>query len=245
MDPIIAFFAAAVGYLSGSISFARLIARLVAPQADISRIEQPMPDSDEVFVSDSVSATAVRMHLGPGYGCLTAILDMLKVTVPTLLFRLWFPESPYYLIVAAFGVVGHDWPLYHRFIGGRGESPILGGLIVIDWAGVLVTNLIGWPLGVLSGNLLVLRWAWLVLMIPWLWFRTQDLAYVAYMVTVNILYWLTMAPELKQYFQIRDKGEEPSQEELAHLLGMGSSLGRIIDRYSLSALLAGRKPDAR
>jgi glycerol-3-phosphate acyltransferase PlsY len=227
---------ASIGYLFGSISFARIIARLVEPQTDISVIEEPVPHSDEVFVSDSVSATAVRMHIGARYGCLTAILDMLKVAVPTLVFKLWQPDMPYFLFAAAFGVAGHDWPIFHRFKGGRGESPILGGLVIIDWVGIVVTTLFGWPIGILSGNLLVLRWAWLLLLIPWFWFRTQDPYHLAYIVSVNAMYWLAMRPELKQYFELRDKGVEPSSEELAGLLGMGGRLGRIIDSYSLAAL---------
>jgi glycerol-3-phosphate acyltransferase PlsY len=209
----------------------------VEPQADISLIEAPIPNSDEVFVSDAVSATAVRMHVGARYGCLTAILDMLKVTVPTLLFRLWQPDTPYFLVVAVFGLVGHDWPLFFRFKGGRGESPILGGLIVIDWVGAVVTNLVGWPIGILSGELLVLRWAWLLLLIPWFWVRTQDPAYLAYIVSINAIYWYAMRPELKQYFELHGKGVDPSSEELAEMWGMGGRVGRAIDRYSLAALL--------
>ena len=237
MDLAIAVLAALIGYLFGSISFARVIARLVEPQADISLIEAPIPHSDEVFVSDAVSATAVRMHVGARYGCFTAILDMLKVTVPTLLFKLWQPDAPYFLVVAVFGLVGHDWPVFFRFKGGRGESPILGGLIVIDWVGAVVTNLAGWPIGILSGNLLVLRWAWLLLLIPWFWIRTHDPAYLAYIVSVNAIFWLAMRPELRQYFELLGKGVDPSSEELAEMWGMGGRFGRLIDRYGLAALI--------
>ena len=38
MDPIIAVIAAAAGYVLGSISFARIVARVVAPQLDLSLI---------------------------------------------------------------------------------------------------------------------------------------------------------------------------------------------------------------
>ncbi len=80
----IALLAAAVGYLLGSISWARIITGLVAPGTDISMIREPVPHTDEVFESDLVSATTVRIHVGTRYGCLTAILDMLKVALPTL-----------------------------------------------------------------------------------------------------------------------------------------------------------------
>jgi glycerol-3-phosphate acyltransferase PlsY len=237
MDLPFAVLAALTGYLLGSISFARVIARLVEPQTDISLIEVPFPNSDEVFVSDTVSATAVRVHVGARYGCFTAILDMLKVAVPTLVFRLWHPDTPYFLIVAVFGLVGHDWPVFFGFKGGRGESPILGGLIVIDWVGAVATNLVGWPIGILSGNLLIMRWAWLLLLIPWFWIRTQDLAYLAYILSINAIYWYAIRPELKQYFGLHGKGVDPSSEELAEMWGMGGRLGRLIDRYSLAALI--------
>lgn len=47
-----------------------------------------------------------------------------------------------------------------------------------------------------------------------------------------------MRPELGQYFQYRKKGINPSQEDLTDFLGMGKGLGRIMDRFSLSALFA-------
>ena len=229
--------AAAVGYLCGSISNGRMIARIFAPGADISRIKYDIPDTDLVFTSDSVSGTAVRMHVGARFGALTALLDMLKVAIPTLAFKIWKPDAPYFLVVAAFGLVGHDWPLYHRFQGGRGESPIYGALIVIDWFGVLVTNVLGWLIGFVARNILVLRWAAMILWIPWFWFTTRDWAYVGYVVFANLVYWYTMYPELKQYPELRKAGLDASQEELAEFLGMGTSLGRFLDTYSWRGFL--------
>jgi glycerol-3-phosphate acyltransferase PlsY len=235
MDMQILLLAALVGYLCGSISFARIIARAVAPEADISKITEPIPHSAEMFESDSVSATAVRVHVGTRYGCLTALLDMAKVALPTLAFKLWMPEIPYYLMVAAMGIVGHDWPIYHRFKGGRGESPIVGGVLVIDWLGLVVTSVAGAVLGLAIGSMLVLRWAGLVLLIPWMWWRFGAWPYPAYMLFVNVIYWSSMLPELRQYFKLKD-AEAPTEEELGGFLAMGESLGRFMDRYSLPAL---------
>jgi glycerol-3-phosphate acyltransferase PlsY len=203
MNIMIAVISAVGGYLSGSISFGRTIARIVDPKADISVIKHNVPGTDEIFESDSVSATAVRVHVGTKYGCLTAILDMLKVAIPVIILRLLFPDEPYYfLIAAAAGHVGHAWPLYHKFKGGRGESPIYGALLVIDPLGVLVANVTGMVLGLIIGNLLLFRWAGLVLMIPWFWIRTQSWYYVSYIVFVNAVYWITMWPELSHTLNI-------------------------------------------
>jgi hypothetical protein len=47
-----------------------------------------------------------------------------------------------------------------------------------------------------------------------------------------------MRPELWQYFEYTKKCINPSQEDLADFLGMGEGLGRIMDRFSLTALFA-------
>ena len=237
MEILYVILAAASGYLIGSISNGRILTRLTAPGTDISKIEYTIPRTTEVFRSDSISASAVRMHVGTKQGVLTALLDMLKVGLPTLAFKLWYPEEPYFLIVAAFGLIGHDWPIYHHFRGGRGESPIYGGLIVIDWFGALAMNILGMALGFAIGHLLILRWAGLVLLIPWLWFTTGSYPHLAYIVFVNIIYWYTMSPELRQYFELEKKGVDPSQEEIAEFLGMGMGLGRALDRFGLIGLL--------
>lgn len=226
-----------IGYLCGSISSARLIAARVAPQADLTRVEEAVPNSDQVFVISSVSATAVRVHAGNRYGCLTAILDMLKVAIPTLVLRLLYPEMPYYLIAAGFGLVGHDYPLYSGFKGGRGESASIGGLLVIAPLGLVVTNLAGVLLGWITGQLLVMRWAFFVLLIPWMWFTTQDIWHLAYILLVNLIYWTSMIPELRQYFELLKTDVNPSQEEIDTFMGMGGRLGRFMDHYSLPALI--------
>ncbi len=124
MDPLIAFFAGATGYVIGSISFARLMVARLAQTPDVSKIEHQVSGSSEVFQSNSISATAVRFQLGDRYGCLTAVLDILKALLPTLAFKLWQPGEPYYLITATMMIVGHNYPIFYGFRGGRGLATI-------------------------------------------------------------------------------------------------------------------------
>lgn len=237
MNPWMAVIAGLIGYLFGSISSARLVTGRVAPGTNISRVEEPIPNSDQKFIMESVSATNVRVQVGTRYGCLTAILDMLKVALPTLALRLLFPDQPYYLIAAAMGLLGHDYPIYYRFKGGRGESASYGGLLVIDPLGVVVTNIGGVFLGWLTGQLLVFRWAAFILFIPWMWFTTHDPWHLAYILFVNLVYWTSMRPELSQFFALLKTGSNPTQEEIDTFLGMGGKLGRLMDRYSLPGLI--------
>jgi len=207
MDPVIAFGAALIGYLLGSISFARVINRWVAPQVDVTQTELTAEGTDQKVQLTAVSGTAVSVHLGPKWGMFTALLDMLKTALPALAFRLVYPGTHYFLIVAMMGVVGHNWPVFHRFKGGRGLSPIYGGLFVVDFIGAWVTSLGGMLFGlIIVRDAVVSFLAGLWFMIPWLWFRTHDVWYLAYGIIVNVLFMGAMIPEIKKVIELRRRG---------------------------------------
>jgi glycerol-3-phosphate acyltransferase PlsY len=237
MDLWLTLGAALVGYLLGAISFARILAAWKSPGVDIGRQTEKIPDTDITFVMNTISATSVYTYVGKQYGCLTALLDMVKVALPTLVARTMFPAQSYDLVVATFGVLGHNWPVYHKFKGGRGESPIIGGLLVIDPLGLLVVNVVGAAFGIVLGSLLVMRWSGFLLLIPWEWYTTGDPARVVYVVLVLLMYVAALRSELRQYIRLKLDRTFFSQELVAGLLGMGKPLGRFMDRWSLFALL--------
>jgi glycerol-3-phosphate acyltransferase PlsY len=232
-----ALLAAACGYLIGSLSFARIMVRLVAPGQERQSIRRDVPGTDETFEAHTISATWAREQLGSRYGCLTGLLDASKAAIPALAFRIWRPDQPYYLIAALMAIVGHDYPLYHRFRGGAGVSTMYGGFFVLDWLGTLVTALVGMAAGILAEQVLIMRWLGMLLMIPWIWFRTHDWQKLAYVLAANALYWTAMIPELRQYFRLRDEDKLPDSSEVADLLGM-RSVWQVVRRFSLPSLLA-------
>jgi glycerol-3-phosphate acyltransferase PlsY len=208
MDLITALIAAFVGYLLGAISFARLISRFAAPDEDISNTAFEIPGKDIKIDMTAVSATSVMMRTGPKYGCLTSILDMAKVAAPTLFFMLIYPGENYYLITAITGVAGHNFPVYYKFKGGRGVSPIFGSLLVIDWLAIPATVLLSNILGLaLFRNVMIAYTGFTILLIPWFWFRFTDWAFVIYAIAVTSLLHLAMIPEIKQYYNLWRAGE--------------------------------------
>jgi len=236
MNPAIALLAGVIGYLIGSISFARLMVRIRAPGVDVSTIEHPVGGNSETFKSGSIGATAIRLQLGARYGCLAGVLDILKGLLPTLAFKLFQPDAPYYLIAATMATIGHNYPVYYGFEGGRGFATIYGGFLVLDWVGVLVTNVAGIMLGGLLGQALMMRYAGLVLMIPWIWFRTHDVAKLAYVVFANILFWFAIMPELRQILRLRTDAERPDEQQVADYMGMGN-VYRLVKRFRLSDVI--------
>jgi glycerol-3-phosphate acyltransferase PlsY len=234
MDPLLTLLAAVTGYLCGSISFARLVSKFAAPQEDITKTEIDVEGSEEKVVMSAVSATTVSMHIGPRFGFATVVMDMLKIVVPTLLFKHLVPGPPYFLIAAATGLLGHIWPLYHGFQGGRGLSAVYGGMFAIDWIGVFATSLGGMVFGLfVLRDFLVAYMAGMWFIIPWLWFRTHDVGHLAYAIAVNIILALAMIPEVKQYIKLRREGKIEDLSEVMQLTGMGRGIYKMAERFGL------------
>jgi glycerol-3-phosphate acyltransferase PlsY len=228
--------AALAAYLVGSISFARIVSRLFSKSGTTAPIERKIPDTDITLESDAVAATSVSLQLGKKFGCLTAILDMIKVGLVVWLFMYLFPQSYAFLFAAMLGMVGHVYPLFHRFQGGRGQSALLGGLLVINWFGVVIGNAAAVVLGYLTGSVLVMRWGWMVLMIGWFAIYFKNPWYVGYIILGNILFFFSMRKELATGIQI-GRNRISTQEEVSEFMLMGRGLGRFIDNYGLPALI--------
>lgn len=223
-------------YLAGSFSFARMMGRLFSGSGTLGPLKRKIPETDITLESDTMAATTASLQLGKPYGCLTAILDMTKVGLVVWLFLHFYPEDYAFLFAAMFGMVGHVYPVYHRFVGGRGQAPLLGGLLVINWFGVLIGNAAAVLLGYLTGSVLVMRWGWMVLMIGWFAIYFRDPWYVGYITLANMLFFYSMRKELKTARRIL-QSRTPTQEEVSEFMLMGKGLGRFIDRYGLPALL--------
>lgn len=121
---------AAASYLLGSIPFGFLVAK--AKGVDIRKVG-----------SCNIGATNVFRTLGKGPGILTFVLDALKGFVSTF----WIPalavmlcggevNSNMKLLGGLIAVVGHTWPLFLGFKGGKGVATSAGMLLGIVPAAV-------------------------------------------------------------------------------------------------------------
>jgi glycerol-3-phosphate acyltransferase PlsY len=226
------------GYLSGSISFARLIFRRINKNEPFENIRQIIPGTDRYFDSDTISATAVTLSLGKKYGLVTALLDMLKVTIPTLIIKYLFDGEPFYLLTAAAAVGGHVYPLYHKFKGGRGESSMIGAFLVINWFGILICNLAAIVFGYLLGSILVWRYGWYVICIFWYYIYFRDPYYVLFAIAINFFFWFSMRHDLRKFDQLKKKDQLKFKEaDVSAFILMGEGPGRFLDNYGMPALI--------
>lgn len=234
MNTSLLLLAAGIGYLFGSVSFARVVARLFAPGIDPSNVRLSIQNTDEKFQVGVTSATTLSMQGGPKLGFLTAVLDMLKVALPTLYFKTQYPGEFYFLVTALAGMVGHVWPVWYRFKGGRGLTAVYGAMFTVDWVGTFVTFFGGMLLGIIViRDLLVAYLSGLWLLVIWLWFRTHEMAYVWYGLAANLIFLFSMIPEIKQYLDLRRRGFGADIGETVQLTGMGRGIYRFAKRLKL------------
>ena len=82
------------------------------------------------YGSRSTGATNVLRTLGPGASACVAAADLLKGFLAVLLIRQLFPQQRWTHGLAAFAAaVGHNWPLFAGFRGGKGVLTSLGALL--------------------------------------------------------------------------------------------------------------------
>ena len=134
---------AAGGYLIGSLSFAILVAK--AKGVDIRTVGSGNP-----------GATNVKRALGKGAGNFVFLLDFLKGFLPALLPFLILEAGavPVSICSLLAAILGHSFPLYYGFKGGKGVATTMGGLFalmpVIMLIGILAWVLLFYSLRVVS-----------------------------------------------------------------------------------------------
>ncbi len=89
------------------------------------------------FGSKNIGATNVARILGKKLGLATLLLDGLKGAIMLMIARFAFYESHYlhlFLVLVSFvAVIGHIYPVYLRFKGGKGVATTIATLLALDF----------------------------------------------------------------------------------------------------------------
>lgn len=119
--------ALAGAYLVGSVPCGVLLTR-AAGLGDIRQIG-----------SGNIGATNVLRAGNKWVALLTLLADVVKGAVPVLVLReLWPDETLLHAVAGSFAMLGHLFPVWLRFRGGKGVSTLAGVLLALSWpAGLL------------------------------------------------------------------------------------------------------------
>ncbi len=114
-----------IAYLVGSINSAIIICRFKG--VDIKKIG-----------SGNAGATNTVRALGRKYGVAVFLLDFLKGILPCLAAKIFAPD--YVVVAGIFAILGHIFPLYFGFKGGKGVSTTYGVIAVINLYAALIVG---------------------------------------------------------------------------------------------------------
>lgn len=156
------------GYLLGSIPFGLLLTR-AAGLGDVRAIG-----------SGNIGATNVLRTGNKGLAAATLILDVLKGAAAVLVAAHYGPALGLWAGFGAF--IGHLFPAWLGFKGGKGVATYLGVLIGLAWQGALVFAA-----------------AWLIVAVI---FRYSSLAALTAAVLVPIALWFQAPPQIAGLFAV-------------------------------------------
>ena len=131
MNALLPVVAAVAAYLIGSLSFAVIVSSLMG-------LNDP-----RTYGSGNPGATNVLRSGSKAAAALTLLLDAVKGLVPVLLVRLLGPDHGLHegtlALVAIAAFLGHLFPVFFKFKGGKGVATALGVLLGLSgWLGLFV-----------------------------------------------------------------------------------------------------------
>ena len=114
-----------IGYLFGCFQTSYFISKIVSKK-DIREMG-----------SGNAGASNVTSELGWKYGIITGVSDVLKAFIPTYLVVFIFPDANHEINIMALAgtgaVLGHIYPFFLDFRGGKGVACYIGMLLAINW----------------------------------------------------------------------------------------------------------------
>ncbi len=109
-----------VCYILGSLSPALITGKTVG-KLDIREVN-----------SKNAGTSNVAMTLGLKWGIVVGVSDILKGFIPVIIIRLLFPENDILWVLGGLSaIVGHVYPFYLKFRGGKGTATFGGVLLAL------------------------------------------------------------------------------------------------------------------
>lgn len=108
-----------IGYLLGSISFSYLFGKWLK-KIDIRN-----------YGSGNAGATNTLRVLGKGPAITVLILDILKGMIAVLISKLIGGEEWVPFVAGLSAAIGHNWPIFFNFRGGKGIATTIGVLLLL------------------------------------------------------------------------------------------------------------------
>jgi len=180
----------------------------VRPDLNLNTVQIADKLSGGTTTLNGIGATTASMLLGARVGGLISILDILKGLIPTLIVRMLFQDQKYFLIIGLAIVIGHIWPVYHKFRGGGGLSPALGALLVLDPIGILICVLLAFLIGIfLLKEITFILLGGPFLFVIWIAIFNRNWFNIIFIIVLNLLLVIALLPDVSRYLKAMKAGK--------------------------------------
>lgn len=149
-----------IGYLMGSVCFGYLVAKLKG----INVCD---------FGSKTPTSTNISRALGFWWGLGNGIMDVAKAFIPVFAAKFFITEPWQLVAIAIAPIIGHLFPVWFGFKGGKGGAPFIGGMLALTSTPFYLPIF-----GVFCLIVALTRWTsvanllhpWLFVVASWLWY---------------------------------------------------------------------------
>lgn len=118
-DTIYIVMAIVIGYFVGTITFGAIVAKIKGINL-------------RSVGSGNIGATNASRAMGAKWGIIITLLDALKSVIAATIMYFIVPNAPeIYLAAATFAMIGHCYPVWLKFKGGKGAATFLGFSFVV------------------------------------------------------------------------------------------------------------------
>ena len=175
--------------------------------------------------SRNIGATNVTRLLGKKLGILTLVGDVLKAVIPMLAAHWYFVRSgvmvkPHEVDLAVSlcggaAFLGHLFPVYLKFKGGKGVATALGVFLILEPLAVLISLLIFIAVVYLSGYVALGSLLVSALMTLWIWLLGGSPNHIFLAFFIGVLIWLKHSDNIKRLLAGTEKSwkNKKSQEK--------------------------------
>ena len=200
-----------ISYLIGSIPFGLILSRVTG--VDIRKQG-----------SGNIGATNVTRLLGKKLGILTLVGDVLKAVVPMLAAHWYFVNAGTEVssndldrilsLCGGAAFLGHIFPIYLKFKGGKGVATALGVFLVLEPVAVLISLFIFVAVVYSSGFVALGSLLVSALLTLWIWLLGGTPNHVFLAFFIGVLIWIKHADNLKRLLAGTEKSMKKDKGSL-------------------------------
>jgi glycerol-3-phosphate acyltransferase PlsY len=172
--------------------------------------------------SGNIGATNVTRLLGKKLGILTLVGDVLKAVIPMLAVHWYYLSSGMagslqevdfaVSLCGGAAFLGHMFPIYLKFRGGKGVATALGVFIVLEPLAVLISLCIFIAVVYFSGFVALGSLLVSALMTLWIWLLGGTPYHVLLAFFIGVLIWIKHADNIKRLLEGTEKNMKKNKE---------------------------------